>query len=351
VTDRQENLAFEIAVLISLLLHAAFFGAYQYRGSLAHVPLLKQLVDLILAPSAARTVVDEPAPTITFVERPEPAPEPPRTFMETDESQVNGEQPKDARYYSDKSTVAANPENPTGITGETPYLEGSETRYMSAENVPPKQQTPVMPPAPAASPSLKLPPTASVPQPSSLPSPKTVEGPTVIEEKKLALLGDELAQPPIEPRHVPTPQVAAMTESAASPPMPVVPSSRREIAAIKSRLTASGTSRIGVAAFNVAESPFGVYDKELIKAVQSRWYALIQQNGLYERAGAVTLHFELMDDGTVRGLSVKQNTAGQILALFCEKAIVDSAPFASLPEKLRVLIGNEPRDVNFTFYY
>ena len=33
------------------------------------------------------------------------------------------------------------------------------------------------------------------------------------------------------------------------------------------------------------------------------------------------------------------------------KAIVDSAPFEPLPDKLRMLIGNQPREVNFTFYY
>ena len=127
--------------------------------------------------------------------------------------------------------------------------------------------------------------------------------------------------------------------------------SQREIAAAKSRLTAAGVSRIGVAAFNVADSPFGAYDKQIIRAVQSRWYALIEQNRLYERAGEVTLHFQLLDDGTVQGMETKENTAGIILALFCEKAIVDSAPFEPLPEKLRMLVGKEPREVNFTFYY
>ena len=58
-----------------------------------------------------------------------------------------------------------------------------------------------------------------------------------------------------------------------------------------------------------------------------------------------------MDDGTVRAMETKENTAGQILALFCEKAVVDSAPFEPLPDRLRILIGNEPREVNFTFYY
>src|SRR6266704_1925040 len=90
----------------------------------------------------------------------------------------------------------------------------------------------------------------------------------------------------------------------APPAPPAAPStgSRREIAAIKSRMTAVGAGRVGIAAFNVAGSPFGEYDKALIRAVQSRWYALIQQNGLYERAGTVTLHLYLLQDGSVKDM-------------------------------------------------
>ena len=73
--------------------------------------------------------------------------------METDNSQVTGEQPKDAKYYSDRSTVAANPVNPTGKTGDTPYLDGKETRVMSTENVVPNLGPPSAPVAPPAPPS------------------------------------------------------------------------------------------------------------------------------------------------------------------------------------------------------
>jgi hypothetical protein len=129
------------------------------------------------------------------------------------------------------------------------------------------------------------------------------------------------------------------------------PASSKEIGARKSRMVAAGAGRIGIAAFNVAGSPFGEYDKAVIRSVQSRWYALISQNGLYDRSGTVTLHFNLMQDGSVRDISIKEDTAGEILGMFCQKAVVDSAPFPPLPEKLRMLIGDDPREVNFTFYY
>jgi hypothetical protein len=65
-----------------------------------------------------------------------------------------------------------------------------------------------------------------------------------------------------------------------------------------------------------------------------------------------------MHDGTVRVnqeghpvMETKENTAGIVLASFCEKAILDSAPFPPLPEELRRLIGDDPREIEFTFYY
>ena len=129
--------------------------------------------------------------------------------------------------------------------------------------------------------------------------------------------------------------------------------STNEVAAAerKSRMVAAGVGRMGITAFNVAGSPFGEYDKALIRAVQSRWYAIISLNGLYNRSGVVTLHFKLMRDGSVQDIEIKQNTAGEILGLFCQKAVVDTSPFPPLPEKLAELAGDNPRDVNFTFYY
>lgn len=307
----REYLASEIAILASLVLHVLAFFTWAQGDRLARLSLFRPLAKLFTVP--AWTPPSEPTPTITFIQ----APEERRTFVETDASQFTGEEPKRASLYSSLPSVAASPENPTGKIGETPYLEGKETRVLSTETVAPQPATPKPPepPKPVEKP------------PEELPKKIAEEGLKVVEEKKVAM-----AEKPPEP---PTPPA----------------SSHREIAAIKSRMTAVGAGRVGIAAFNVVGSPFGEYDKMLIRAVQSRWYALIEQNRLYERAGTVTLHFNLKADGSVQNMEVKENSAGQILGLFCEKAVVDSAPFAPLPENLQVLIGSDPREVNFTFYY
>lgn len=356
----REYLPSEIAVLISVLAHALALLSWEHRDLFHKLPGVRTVAAL-LAPVRARSLPETLLPTITFVESPaeaEAEPQRPRRFIETDDSQVTGEEPKRAEFYSDRSTVAANPFNPTGQEGETPYLEGTETRMWSTETVIPQPASaprpppaPPPPPRPAApaSPPASPPAAPATPEPSQ---PLADVGTRVIEEPKLALLDKPLPVPEPLPAAVPVPVTPTALVPVPEPsPLPAGAGSRRELAAVKSRLTAAGVGRIGVAAFNVAGSPFGEYDKALIRAVQSRWYALIEKNGLYERTGQVTLRFLLKSDGSVEEMTVKENTAGQILGLFCEKAVVDSAPFPPLPEKLRALIGDEPREVNFTFYY
>jgi outer membrane biosynthesis protein TonB len=353
---RREDVRLIIAILISAVLHLVAAGVWKYREVVLRFHPLARLASVLTTP---REAANKPAaaqiPTITFVELPaEPPPPPkppeppPRTFIETDNTQVTGEKPKDAQFYSDRSTVAANPTNPTGKTGDTPFLDGKQTKIVSTENV-----VPGPPPAPAPKPSPPQPP-APKPTPPPVvakpvePKPKEPEKPVadaglkIVEEKKVAQATPVLPKPAPAPAPAPAPVPS---------PMPVGGGATREIAATKSRMTAIGVSRSGVAAFNVAESPFGAYDKEIIRAVQSRWYGLIQQNALYERAGTVRLRFELLADGSVQNLKIAENSAGEILGLFCEKAIVDSAPFKPLTEQLRALIGDDPREVNFTFYY
>ena len=101
----------------------------------------------------------------------------------------------------------------------------------------------------------------------------------------------------------------------------------RELVVRKAHLTVAGVSRSGIAAFGVAESPFGAYDKKLIKAVQGHWYSLIDHYGIYESAQS------------------------RILSLFCEKAVIESGPFDPLTDELRALTRKEPREISFTFYY
>jgi len=362
VTFRRENISIEIAIVVSLLLHGLTFGVYQNREALARIRLFKPVIEKFARATSAPPAQRAPAvPVIQFVDSPPPAEPPvpapppkPNIFIETDERQATTEQPPNTPYYSDRATLAANPENPTGKAGDTPYLAGEETRMMSTENVPvPRPGAPAAAPPAPPSPPPAAPAEARPPAPAEKPPVLAQSGLRVVEQQRqseiqrqenirnTARLGPETtaadARPPVPPQPPAAPAISSPTG--------------REIAAGKSRLVAAGVDRTGVAAFNVAASPFGAYDRKLIQAVQSRWIALIERYGVYERAGTVTLSFLLSDDGKVANLQRKENSAGEMLALFCEKAITDAAPYDPLPDQLRPLVGKEPREVNFTFYY
>ena len=125
----------------------------------------------------------------------------------------------------------------------------------------------------------------------------------------------------------------------------------RELVERKAHLTVAGVSGSGMAAFGVAESPFGTYDKKIIKAVQAHWYSLIDHYGIYESADVVTVKFELLDNGQVRNVTSNDSAQNRILSLFCEKAVIESGPFDPLPDELRALTGKKPREISFNFYY
>lgn len=337
----------QVAVLASVLLHALMLGAYQARRSMASWTRPKTSARPA-APAAASPTAT--TPTITFVEAPTPArPETaPQVFMETDPRQATDQaEPGPTPFYSDQATVAANPENPSHLEGDTPYLAGTETKVLSTEDVP------VPTPGAMALSQQRLTEARTQPSPGAqaliqqrLEQARAAEGLRQAEE--LPPQSPQLASAarPIRPGAANEPAPQALAEGATGLSFP-----GREIASRRAKLTASGVNRTGIAAFNVAESPFGAYDRQLIRAVQQRWYALIERFGVYERAGTVTLYFELYDDGTIRNLQRLDNTAGEILALYCEKAVTDAAPFEPLTEELRRLVGGTPREVSFTFYY
>ncbi|MGH9594223.1 MAG: hypothetical protein ACRD5L_14120, partial [Bryobacteraceae bacterium] len=365
--EYRENLPLEIALLASLMLHVFAFGSWQYRAALLRLPWLSPLTKLMHMVQLTEKVTAPPVQTITFVDVDDARTKAERNkekqsqrFIETDATQVTGEKPKDARFYSDKSTVAANPHNPTHKKGETPYLDGKETHVMSTVDVPTQSgvaSAPVVQPGLPGTPGRAAPPSdAQRPtqnQPRAQEQPKEIPplGVKVVEEQKMAMA----PKPPIQPEmaaNADAPIPPSMVGDGGTPAAASEPGTPgREIIARKAHLTAVGVTRTGIAAFNVEESPFGAYDKKVFKAVQSRWYALIDRFGMYERAGAVTVHFELLEDGQIQNLKVSDNTAGEILALFCEKAIIESGPFEPLPDNLRALVGKEPRDASFTFYY
>jgi hypothetical protein len=55
-------------------------------------------------------------------------------------------------------------------------------------------------------------------------------------------------------------------------------------------------------------------------------------------------------DGRITDMNMTENTAGEVLGLICQKAVLDPAPFATWPSDMRRTLG-DTRNIQFTFYY
>ncbi len=106
-----------------------------------------------------------------------------------------------------------------------------------------------------------------------------------------------------------------------------------------------------MASLDTKATPFGAYDAALIDAIAQRWYSLLDaQNYASDSRGKVVLQFGLHYDGRVTDMNVAENSAGEVLGLICQKAVLDNAPFAAWPSDMRRTLG-DIRHIQFTFYY
>jgi hypothetical protein len=112
-----------------------------------------------------------------------------------------------------------------------------------------------------------------------------------------------------------------------------------------------GVSRRGSLSFDAKATPFGAYDAAFIAAVQQRWYDLLEEHAGSQRAGKVMLEFRLTYDGRITNMQMTVNEVGDIFGLLCQSAVLDPAPYPAWPSDMRRAIGENYRDIKFTFFY
>ena len=253
----------------------------------------------------------------------------PLIFVNVNPAQATADAPKDAKYYSDKNSRAANPE-PDKIT-ETPKIDGKQTEIVKTEEVPREKFTRLQPSHPAQQPQE--------PRPEIKPKPAYTPGDLT------------LAKPSPTPRK---------TEGDANEAKPPRPRTIREALARQqdSRLPGEKMKQNGgvqrrheMASLDTKATPFGAYDAALVEAISQRWFTLLDERDYASASrGKVVLQFRLHYDGRITDMNVADNTAGEVLGLICQKAVLDPAPFAVWPSDMRRTLG-DIRNIQFTFYY
>jgi hypothetical protein len=265
----------------------------------------------------------------------------PLMFVDVSPAQASLEPPKKALYYSAMNSVAANP-NPT-IDSTVPKIDGKQTDVPKTEDVPREKMFPLRPSPPAA-------PVQPKPEPEHEVKPATAED---AKPKAAVAPGDIAMVRPQESAH----KDDAKPERPKKHPRKLseVPVEKRMAALSGQKMKSDGGVRRAelMPAYDVIATPFGAYDWAVISAVKERWYALLDQQGYSgERTGKVVVRFHLNSDGSVTEMKQQETTVDDYtLALICQSAIRDPAPFAAWPSEMRKEIGAKYREVTFVFYY
>jgi outer membrane biosynthesis protein TonB len=308
------------ALAVALLLHGLGYGGYRLEkayGWLDRIPVPHWLA------RARQKLVIPLAP------KPPAQHEIPLTFVEVNPDQAVTEAPKNAKYYSSKSSRAANPD--ASAESNTPKISGRQDKMIQTEDLPRSKAFPL--------------------QPSARPQPRSQQQPQA-EVKKSQTPGDlAFAKPDTELRPDNNPE---QNQSQPKPRTIAEALARPENSALaQERLRQDGgvEHRAEHASLDVAGTSFGEYDEELISAIQNRWYELLDAQKLTQLTGRVVLEFHLHDDGTITDLTVQESSVDELLSALCQRAVVDPAPYKPWPSDMRRQIGMSFRDLRFTFYY
>jgi TonB family protein len=93
------------------------------------------------------------------------------------------------------------------------------------------------------------------------------------------------------------------------------------------------------------------YDHDLVEVIRQSWYRLLDNAPEVTAQGKAVVNFELHSNGSVSGVRTASSTASQPFEAICQKAVLESAPFAPWPEEMRRSLTNDTRNVSFTFYF
>jgi hypothetical protein len=297
--NRNEGGRVMFALAISVLAHVLLFSGYELSRE---IPILRRLVWLNAHQKPVVKVQKQEEP-LEFVTVQTPA----------------TEAPKNAKYLSNKNTVAA--DDSQNHASENPQLNGHQTDA-------PQTVTIVHPRF-----------TKSQTDSEQQQQPKNTETSTTAS-KAAANSGDlTLGKPEEQQDQRPRTLKEAYAELA------------KRLPSMTMKQDGGAARHAKVPAFDVKITGFGDYDERFVEAVCRNWYNLLDsQKFALDRTGKVVLTFRLNYDGTISQMRFSENSVGDLLGYVCEKAVLDGAPYETWTEDMRLKLGNYS-DVQFTFDY
>ena len=238
-------------------------------------------------------------------------------FVETDESK-NAPEPKEKTFESNANSIGA---SELAATGELPLPSqtGKDRPFMDLETHQHSLETKGAQPQPSAAPQEN-------PNPST--APQTQPAPVTAAEQ-FAMLTQR-----------PTP---AAQPSAASQQTRSAYRAQKERTRISGRITNHGVSSV-----NALGTPLGRYQKFLLDAIGSRWYAFVDRQIDLISIGTARVIFVVDRSGHVKNLKIVQNTSNEALANVCIQSIQE-AQLPPMSDDLATTLPPEGLDMDIPF--
>jgi outer membrane biosynthesis protein TonB len=330
--DRSSDLLIR-ALILSLLLHLVAYSTFrvgQNQGWWHNMtmPRWMQRVSQVLMPVAPK----KPSPVLS--------PQTLLAFVEVDPSLATPEPPTTPKFVGAKNTQAANKE--IKVPSDKPNIEGREKEYLKTTTY------------------------AKAAEPKPAPQPAPPQRPTQAQDtanggapKKTYAPGDLAMVRPEDKAREGKSDTPSADQTQTQPGPAPVPDRPRTLAEARERRglhgdpsrQEGGVRHIAAeTSLDVKGTPFGDYLDQLVRAVDSRWQDLLQ-NQTAASYGKVVLQFRLHSDGRVSELTMVKNEVSDTLEFFCEKAIRDPSPYHRWPTEMLRDLGNDHYDITFTFYY
>ena len=313
------------ALFLSLVLHLLGWGAVRSG-------LVDELVKV--DPMVVETISNEMEVPIVFIDvAPEDATEEPV--------------PDDTKFYSARSSLAANPD-PASVLNSVPRIDGEQEEILRTETIVNPREEPSTPAE--ASTQAVAPPLEVLETVERKPDVKPIGDLAMVRPEAVEEAVERVVERPVE---IPNP-----VEAFKRPAEQSVNNRPRTLAAAK-RLAGEkmyldgGVERFGrTSLFDVKGNVFGAYDEAMRMAVQDRWYSLLREKSYAHLGGGkVTISFVMHSDGRITSAVIKYRNVDLSLAVFCLSALTDPSPYAEWPPEMLRLMGEDRRELEFNFFY
>ncbi|MEW6302758.1 MAG: hypothetical protein AB1705_04760 [Verrucomicrobiota bacterium] len=341
-----------IAFCLSLLFHLCVFGLVKVS------PWFTTQWNKVFPPAprpkatAQKKLTTEEALKRLFEARRKQEKAPPLMFVQVNPELAVTEPPPNARFYAAQSTVAANPDDSRDT--DKPKFDGKQDQTLQLMNIPKPVPNPPSP-KPASKERTELKPQPALKAEVSSEVQKAKEA----APKPKPPPGDlALARIQPQPKNGKADDGKGEEEESKRPRTIAEARARLEnaqgggIAGEKMKQDGGVKRRSVEFSLDAVGTPFGAYDQAVLTAIQQRWYDILDgQRYMHDRKGEVLLEFRMHADGRVTDMRTADQSVDDFLALLCQRAVLDPAPFPKWPGDMRRMIDEDFRDVKIRFQY